>query len=268
VDVSVLRRLIDQLGRRYAPSTVTSILNITSGLLRFAVKNRYAPRNVVRDLDRDDRPGSKRRTEPRYLDADEVERLLAAMGGCYRPVAATCAYAGLRISEALGLRWADVDLDAGTLRVQRQLDDDLTLRQETKTPASAATVPMLPVLVRELRSWRTRQAASELRHGRSRSDLVFTTMRGQPQSRRNSLRAVHNAGDAAGLNFPGAERVGLHDLRHSFVAVALANGLTPVEAAELARHANPGVTLTMYAGLTETDRAGITQKLLDSGFGG
>lgn len=65
VDAAVLRRLIDQLGRRYAPSTVTSILNITSGLLRFAVKNRYAPRNVARDLDRDDRPGSKRQTEPR-----------------------------------------------------------------------------------------------------------------------------------------------------------------------------------------------------------
>jgi hypothetical protein len=49
--------------------------------------------------------------------------------------------------------------------------------------------------------------------------------------------------------------------------VALASGLTAVEAAELARHANPGVALTMYAGLGETDRVGITQKLLDSGFG-
>ena len=78
-------------------------------------------------------------------------------------------------------------------------------------------------------------------------------MRGRPQSRRNALRAVHNAGDAAGLNPPGAEKVGLHDLRHSLVALALANALTPVEAAALARHANPGVT--MYAGLTETDRA-------------
>jgi hypothetical protein len=43
-------------------------------------------------------------------------------------------------------------------------------------------------------------------------------MRGKPQSRRNALRAVHVAGDNAGLNGDGVERVGLHDLRHSFVA--------------------------------------------------
>ena len=49
--------------------------------------------------------------------------------------------------------------------------------------------------------------------------------------------------------------------------MALASGLTAVEAAEFARHANPGVTLTMYGGLSETDRVGITQKLLDSGVG-
>ena len=151
-----------------------------------------------------------------------------ALGDTYRPVAATCAYAGLRISETLGLRWADLDLEEGTMRVERQLDDDLTLRLDTKTPASTATVRMLPALVRELRSWRTRQAASELRHGRSRSELVFTTMRGRPQSRRNALRAVHTAGDAAGLNPPGVERVGLHDLRHSMVGLGLAGGLSPV----------------------------------------
>ena len=72
--------------------------------------------------------------------------------------------------------------------------------------------------------------------------LVFTTLRDKPQSRRNVLRAVHAAGDAAGLNGKGRERVGVHDLRHSFVAVALAAGLTLPEAAALARHANPRVT--------------------------
>ena len=69
---------------------------------RWAVKNHLMERNVTRDLDRDDRPGSKRQTEPRYLDAGQVELLLAQMSDELRPVAAVCAYAGLRISEALG----------------------------------------------------------------------------------------------------------------------------------------------------------------------
>jgi hypothetical protein len=68
---------------------------------------------------------------------------------------------------------------------------------------------------------------------------------------------VLGAGDAAGLNGEAPERVGVHDLRHSFVAVALAAGLTLPEAAALARHANPRVTATVYAGLTDTaGRAG------------
>jgi integrase len=46
------------------------------------------------------------------------------------------------------------------------------------------------------------------------------------RAHRNVLRAVYVAGDAAGLNGDGREPVGVHDLRHSFVAVALAAGLT------------------------------------------
>jgi integrase len=88
-----------------------------------------------------------------------------------------------------------------------------------------------------------------------------------PSPRRNALRAVYTAGDKAGLNPPGAERLGLHDLRHSMIGLALAEGMTPPEAARLARHANPGVTMAMYLGLTDTDRAAVWAKLGESGFG-
>ena len=75
------------------------------------------------------------------------------------------------------------------------------------------------------------------------------------------LRAVYAAGDAAGLNGGGREPVGVHDLRHSFVAVALAGGMTLPEAAALARHANPRVTATVYAGLTDAGREQLATKL-------
>jgi integrase len=72
---------------------------------------------------------------------------------------------------------------------------------------------------------------------------------------------VYAAGDAAGFNGAGRERVGVHDLRHSFVTVALAAGLTLPETAALARHANPRVTATVYAGLTDAARVGLGSKL-------
>jgi integrase len=72
-------------------------------------------------------------------------------------VAATCAYPGLRPSEALGLRWRDVDFGAGTLTVSAQLGPDGN-RAPLKTAASAATVPLLPKLAAELKAHRARVA--------------------------------------------------------------------------------------------------------------
>jgi integrase len=95
------------------------------------------------------------------------------------------------------------------------------------------------------------------------------TTRGKPQSRRNALRALHKAGDAAGLNPEGAEAIGLHDLRHSLVALAFkSRELSLPEIAELARHTTPNVTLTIYAGLSGDSRAKAARKLVDAGVGG
>ncbi len=97
---------------------------------------------------------------------------------------------------------------------------------------------------------------------------MFSTTNEKPQSGRNVLRAVHLAGDAAGLNGNGRERVGVHDLRHSFVAAAFEHGLTLPEASALARHATAQVTAQVYAGLTERERASmLPDKLVASGFG-
>jgi integrase len=126
---------------------------------------------------------------------------------------------------------------------------------------------MLPALARELRAHRSRQAGRDLRTVHAET-LVFTTARGKPQSRRNVLRALHTAGDNAGLNGEGREPVGLHDLRHSFVALALAAGVSLAEAAALARHANARVTAQVYAGVTEESQAKAIARLMEAGFGG
>jgi integrase len=263
-----LHRLIDRLtAKKLAPSTITSNVNIVSRLFRYAKKRKLVPHNPVRDLDRDDRPGTQRQSEPRYLTADELKALLANLSDTMRPAAATCTYAALRISEALGLRWQDVDFRAGTITVAGQLGrDGKTWVAVPKTEASVATLPLLPVLQRELAEHRIRQAQRNLQWVRPNA-LVFTTMRGNPQSRRNVLRAVYTAGDDVGLNGEGVELIGLHDLRHSFIAVAFEQGLSAPEVAKLARHANPKVTLGMYAGLTDEGREKAIAKLAEGGFG-
>ena len=116
-----------------------------------------------------------------------------------------------------------------------------------KTTASAATVPLLPALERELRAHRSRQASATC--GSPTGTRSCSPQPGASPSHaatpsvRFSMQATKSASTAT-----GAQPVGLHDLRHSFVAIALANSVTLPEAAMLARHANPRVTLAVYAG--------------------
>lgn len=255
-----VRRVLDEMAeKRLSPSSRTGVLTALSSLMRFAMKQELIDRNPVRDLDTDDRPGAARIREPRYLTRHEITALLSTMGDTFRPVAAVCAYAGLRASESLGLRWRDIDFVASTVAVSGQLSAS-GKRIPTKSAASAATMPLVPLLAEELRAHRQRAASINL--GRLHADaLVFTTSRGNPQGSRNLLRAVHQAGDAAGLNAEGRKRVGVHDLRHSFVATALESGMTLPEASALARHANPRITAAAYAGLTDDARAKLAEKL-------
>jgi integrase len=252
-----IRRLVDRLVERgLSGSTIRGCMAATSAMFRHGVRDLGAlSRNPVRDLERGDLPPGKRKSEPRYLSVDQIEAILAGMTDAFRPIASTCFWAGTRISEALALRWEHIDFEAGTIHVSG-----------TKSKASRATVPMLPALARELQAHRERQA--RLSFLRIRPDaLVFQTTSGKSPGRRNALRALQTAARAAGLVKEGLEPVGLHDLRHSLAANAFSLGLTPPEVASLLRHANPRVTLTVYAGLTEEDVTRRGDRLTAGGFG-
>ena len=256
-----LRRWLDKLrATALAPNTQRGILTAANAMLRFAAKREYIGISPAAGLDRDDRPSGIRTRQPRYLDRKQILALLGQLGDEYRPVAATMSYAGLRVSEALAVRWADIDLNTGKLTVSAQVDRAGN-RVPLKTEASAATLDLLPALVRELRAHRARQAARGI-HLVGRDTLVFCTVTGKALGQRNALRAVQNAAVKARLG-----HVTAHDLRHSLVANALDAGLTLAEASRLARHASPAVTASVYADVLEANRESLGAKLAQAGFG-
>ncbi len=248
VTTAEIRRLIERLSAEgLSGSTVRVTVTAMSAMFRHAVRRGVVERNPCRDLERGDRPSAKRLTEPRYLDAEQIAFLLDGLRPEFRPIAATCAYAALRISEALALRWEHVDLVGRVLHVPG-----------TKTEASGASVPMIPILVDELRAHRDRQAQLGFERVKSEA-LVFQTRSGKPQSKRNALRAVHVSGDAANLNGTG-RRSG------STTSVTPAPGSSSTSArrsqsAAILRHSTPRVTLTMYAGLLESEREALRNDL-------
>jgi integrase len=78
---------------------------------------------------------------------------------------------------------------------------------------------------------------------------------------------LHTAGDNAGLNPEGAQKVGLHDLRHSLAAAVLEEGGSLAEVAAVLRHKNARVSAQVYAGLTDGGREKTFTRLAEGGFG-
>jgi hypothetical protein len=98
-------------------------------------------------------------------------------------------------------------------------------------------------------------------------DLITSTSHGKRiPSQLGTLRAIYGAGDEAGLNPEGVEKVGCHDLRHSCAGLLFAAGMTAPTVAAVLRHADTRTTLTTYAGLVETNRPEL-RRGLDAAFG-
>jgi integrase len=181
----------------------------------------------------------------------------------YRPAVTVLAFSGLRVSEALGLRWSDVDFVEGELRVRWQLlparEDRPARLVPLKTRASERDVPMFPAVENALAHLLQRELAA----GRGQEDdLVFASRTGRPLSLRNVAKAVEDGASSAGL-----ERATPHDLRRSFCSLAGRRGVDPIEAAQITGH-SPAVWAKFYArSFGKAQRQEARRRMLEHGFG-
>lgn len=192
------------------------------------------------------------RKEFRALNPEEAQRLIRASEGerlgALFVLAVTC---GLRLGELLGLRWRDVDLDAGTLTVRQQLQwvaTDGKRREpdfsEPKSKKSRRTIALPTAALGALKSHRARQAEERLRLGEAWQDydLVFTTEVGTPLSPSN----VRNRAFLPLLQRAGLPRVRIHDLRHSAASLLIGAGESLKTVQEMLGHSSISLTADVY----------------------
>jgi integrase len=234
---AVTDRDIEELARsarHRSESTVRSILSTCSQLFAWALRQRYCDHNPVkraREIHGDTLLPVWTPKPQRALTDGEVLAALEHVGEAFRSVVALTAETGLRISEVLALRWADVDLDEGALVVR-----------STKTKTTRE-IGISSAAVEVLRGHRARAASSGLVgiSAIAPDALVFQTRTGRPQSRRNVLRAWQDA-----LAETGIADAGLHTLRHSFISRLEERGVSVAIAAELVGHSRITTTQAVY----------------------
>jgi integrase len=253
IDEDVIARLISDLREAgLKPWTIRGVLTPLGRILNYAVRHGFAARNPLRTLEKGERPKTESRRQ-RVLNDDEIGELLEAAGALYRPILATAAYTGMRLSEVLGLVWGDVDLEGGFIEVEYQLSRKGE-RVEPKTPQAKRKIVLMPALGRLLREHKLASPYSK------DEDLVFCTARGTPHGYRNiERRGLDAAAEKAGL-----EDLHFHDLRHTYASVLIELGADIVFLSNQLGHANPAITLGVYSHMIRLDaHAERTRQLLE-----
>ena len=254
--VALARLGPEQLQRLYAaklagglsPTTVHHVHAVVHRALSQAERWGRVPRNVASLVDG---PRVARR-EMATLTEEQLRRLDDAIAGDELEGLFVVAFTtGMRLSEILGLRWRDVDLDRAEIQLRSTLEwsgDEFGF-SEPKTRGSRRHILLTAHAIASLRRHRVRQAAARLAAGAAWGDydLVFTNVVGQPVAE-STLRLVYRAA----LKRAGLPRIRFHDLRHTAATIALGRGVHPKVVSEMLGHSRIAVTLDLYSHVTPT----------------
>lgn len=239
---------------------VRAVLRVALGR---AVREGLIGQNAARLVD----TPRQARKQVAALTPDDARALLAAFTGHELEPLVTLALAtGLRQGELLGLGWDDVDVDAGTLTVRRQLQriDRAYRLTEPKSVNSRRTLVLPRVAVEALRAQRVRQAALRLRAGPfwEETARVFTTTAGGYV---NASSVTHRF--SACIAAASRPHLRFHDLRHGAAALLLAQGASMRVVMEQLGHSQISLTMNTYAAVAPALLRDAADKL-DQALGG
>lgn len=201
------------------------------------------------------------REEVQPLTPDQARELVKAVRGDRLEALYVGAMAlGLRRGEALGLRWADLDLQARTVKVRKQvqrIDGKLQL-VDVKTDHSRRIVDLPDPVVAVLQARRIRQLEEQLMAGPLWQDsgLVFTTSIGTPLEAGNVWRSFKTILEDAEL-----PHIRFHDLRHTAASLLLAQGAELWEVSKLLGHSGIQITNDVYGHLYPQARRAAADRM-------
>lgn len=255
-------------GKGVSPRTRRYVHTIVAKALADAERKGIVVRNVAR-LASPPSTTAARAPEPDVWSPGELARFLDSVADHHHgPLFHVAAMTGMRRGELVGLRWSDVDLDAGKLRVAQSITivvepvkdpepgQPRTARRlvtgTVKSARSRRTIDLDPDTVAVLRTHRKAAAAQRLQMGAGFTDhgLVFCTKEGGPWSPETITQAFDRA-----VARSKVKRMKLHGLRHAHATHLLAAGVNPRIVSERLGHSSVSFTLDVYAHVLDGQQA-------------
>ncbi len=235
----------EKLDSGLAPRTVQYIHVTLCKALKDAVGDGLVPKNVADGL----KPSKSKKKEINPLTPEQAKAFLKAANEAndrYEALYVLAIHYGLRQGELLGLKWADVDPDSGTLQVRRTMSETRTGRVEEETKSGKGRrIDLNPTALEALRSHRERQRqeASEAKGSYQDHGLVFPSIKGTPTNSKNlyyrSFKPI--------LKRAGLPDIVFHELRHTCATIRFMKGQHPKRVSELLGHSSITMTLDRYS---------------------
>ncbi len=185
--------------------------------------------------------------EIQIFNEDQVNQmLLAAQGDRYEALYHLAVATGLRQSELLGLLWSDLDVNWGTLKVERQLRRNFKAPNyfsQTKTKNGRRILKIGTSTIQKLQEHRNRQNLDRAFAGEEwkENNLIFPSSIGTPLNQMNLYKRFIKLLDIAGL-----PRIRFHDLRHTSASIMLNHNIPMIVVSRRLGHYKVSFTMDTY----------------------
>lgn len=231
-----------------SPTSVRLVYTVLRTALEKAIDLDYIPRNPAAKCVL---PKQERKEIKPLDDAQATALIRAAAGTRIENMIPLALFTGLRISELLGLTWSAVDMDRGTITVDKQLSAKPKAGALFSSPKSgkSRTITPAPTAFQVLRRQKARQAEQQLKAGPLWSNphgLIFTAEDGGPLSQQMAELNFSDVRATVGL-----EGTRFHDLRHTYAVNSIRAGDDIKTIQTNLGHASAAFTLDIYGHVTE-----------------
>lgn len=255
---SVIDNLVE---KKYSYSLIKKVYNVMHQRFKDAVTRRELPYSPVSGIllpKQNEIPVS----DIRWFEPDELQRILVEAEKT-KPDGSPwfkqgygirfLAYTGLRVGEALALKWSDVDLKTNKIYVNKNLvttkENGVIVQDSPKTSSSNRIIPM---------SQSAKTALLKLKEVQPEdAEFVFSTSSGSHVNQRNLSRTFEKVQQNAGIEPLGS----LHSLRHTFATILLSLGEDIKVVSKLLGHADINITYNTYIHVIEDQQVRAIEKL-------
>jgi integrase len=270
--VGQVERFLDGLAKA---GKSTDTIKRHRDLLRLAIRRAERDGKIGRNVAALADPPTGTRRVSNAMSVEQIRTLLAfKLNRFWRAYIVTGLMCGLRPGELLGLRWEDVDFDAGVIRVRKCLKSlpdpkagkRVLVLDDLKTPQSRRTIELPRMVAAVLRDLRTDQARWKLKIGAAYDirgmGLVFGDRAGAPRWPQDVREYFQLLCSKAGIG----ERWTPREMRHTFTSVLSDSGVDIEKIADALGHINSTITKTVYRHQI-ADKVTVAATAMDGIFG-